>query len=240
MSARLLAHSARSVKTRLGKSAKRIYRPHVIRAFIFDLDGTLVDSLPGIALALNHALSDAGLPGYTEKEVVSFIGDGMAALVDRALGEKNASHREPVMAGFQKHYQEDWKTGTSVYPGIFELLETLHERGLPMAVLSNKPHPFTCEIVKALFPAHLFTPVQGHRPDFPKKPDPTTALKIVSDWGLQPEEVAYVGDSTVDLATAQAAKLIPLIFAWGYGTPPDTPLLNSAGEFLTHLDSISS
>ena len=96
-----------------------------------------------------------------------------------------------------------------------------------MAVLSNKPHAFTVDIVENLFPPHLFKPIQGHREELPKKPDPTTALQIVSGWDLSPDEVAYVGDSTVDLATAQAGKLIPLIFSWGYGTPKNFPLLDS-------------
>jgi len=207
------------------------YRGFVIRAFIFDLDGTLVDSLPGIALALNHALTDAGLPTFTEPEICEFIGDGMAVLVERALGTQNAPLREEVMAGFQQHYQEDWKSGTTCYPGMMDLLGKLHAEGLPLAVLSNKPHPFTIEIVEALFPPHLFTPIQGHREGFPKKPDPTTALQIVNDWGLEPHEVAYVGDSTVDLATAEAGGLVPLIFSWGYGTPEGIHLLGSADDF---------
>jgi len=207
------------------------YRGSVIRAFIFDLDGTLVDSLPGIALALNHALTDAGLPGCSETEVCAFIGDGMAVLVERALGDQNADLRADVLAGFQKHYQQDWKEGTTCFPGMMDLLGRLHAEGLPLAVLSNKPHLFTVEIVQTLFPPQLFAPIQGHRDGFPKKPDPTTALQIVRDWGLEPHEVAYVGDSTVDLATAEAGGLIPLIFSWGYGTPEGIQLLGSVNHF---------
>ena len=217
---------------------KQPYRGEVIRAFIFDLDGTLVDSLPGIALALNHALTDAGLSTYTETEVCGFIGDGMAVLVERALGEQNADLRETVMTSFQKHYQQDWKDGTTCYPGMMDLLGRLQNEDLPLAVLSNKPHPFTVEIVEALFPPKLFSPIQGHREGFPKKPDPTTALQIVSDWGLEAHEVAYVGDSTVDLATAEAGGLVPLIFSWGYGTPEGIPLLSSTHDFFDALGSL--
>ena len=204
---------------------------NVIHGFIFDLDGTLVDSLPGISLALNHALTDAGLTTYSDAEVCGFIGNGMAVLVERALGEDHANRRDAVMAGFQKHYQIDWKNGTTCYPGMMELLEKLHQEGFPLAVLSNKPHPFTVEIVEALFPSHLFSTVQGHREGIPKKPDPASALKIVSDWELQPGQVAYVGDSTVDLATAEAGGLVPLIFSWGYGTPGGVRLLESTNDF---------
>ncbi len=207
----------------------------MIRGLIFDLDGTLVDSLPGIATALNHSLRELDLPTHSQEAVVKFIGDGIYSLVERALGPHLAHRRQEVVAGFQKHYATHWKTGTSPYPGILELLEDLHQRKIPLAVLSNKPHAYTVEIVATLFPPHLFSPVQGHHEAFPKKPDPTTALQIVSDWGLTPQEVAYVGDSTVDLATAQAGNLIPLIFSWGYGTPQDFPLLHTIADFKKSL-----
>lgn len=202
----------------------------MIRGLIFDLDGTLVDSLPGIAAALNHSLEGLGLRTHSEEAVAGYIGDGIEMLVRRALGHDDPRQCAEVVEGFQQHYSREWQIGTIPYPGIVELLEELSQKGLPMAVLSNKPHLYTVEIVEKLFPTHLFNPIRGHRAEFPKKPDPTTALQIVSDWGFTPEEVAYVGDSTVDLATARAGNLIPLIFSWGYGTPDDFPLLNSVAE----------
>lgn len=212
----------------------------MIRGFIFDLDGTLVHSLPGIALALNRALADAHLPPYTEKEVTTFIGDGMAVLVQRALGKENAHLQETVIQGFQNHYQTAWKEGTEIYPGILDLLEDLHHAGHPLAVLSNKPHPFTTEIVTSLFPAHLFHPIQGHDEQrHPKKPDPASALAIVDQWSLRPNEVAYVGDSTVDLAAAQNARLHPIIFSWGYGTPKDHPLCHKTQDFHHQVAALS-
>ncbi|MFT6177904.1 MAG: phosphoglycolate phosphatase [Akkermansiaceae bacterium] len=230
MSQRLLPQPTHSVKTRLEKIAFFPYRNPVIRGLIFDLDGTLVDSLPGIAAALNHSLQDLNLPTHPEKAVAGYIGDGVETLVIRALGRELVHRCDEVVAGFQKHYPSDWKTGTFPYPGMIDLLQELHQKKIPMAVLSNKPHLYTVEIVEALFPSQLFAPIRGHEQEFPKKPDPTTALQIVTDWNLSPAEVAYVGDSTVDLATAQAAKLIPLIFSWGYGTPEDFPLLNSIDD----------
>lgn len=199
----------------------------MIRGLIFDLDGTLVDSLPGIADALNSALGELNLPTHSVTAVKGYIGDGIETLVKRALGNESPECCPEVIAGFQKHYSANWKSGTHPYPGMIDLLEEFHHKKIPMAVLSNKPHPYTVEIVESLFPAHLFDTILGQQEEFPKKPDPTSALKIVSDWGLQAEEVAYVGDSTVDLATARAAKLIPLIFSWGYGTPEGIPLLDS-------------
>lgn len=202
----------------------------MIRGLIFDLDGTLVDSLPGIADALNRSLEELNLPTHSVTEVKGYIGDGIETLVKRALGNEQSERCAEVIGGFQIHYSANWKTGTHPYPGMIELLEEFHQKEIPMAVLSNKPHPYTVEIVETLFPAHLFNTILGHQEAFPKKPDPTSALKIVSDWGLKAEEVAYVGDSTVDLATAQAASLIPLIFSWGYGTPEGISLLNSAKD----------
>ena len=202
----------------------------MIRGLIFDLDGTLVDSLPGIAAALNHSLKDLGLATHSEEAVCTFIGDGIETLVKRALRNEDPERFADVLTGCQEHYASSWETGTVPYPGIIALLEEISKSQIPMAVLSNKPHLYTVEIVEKLFPPHLFNTVRGHQAQFPKKPDPTTALQIVHDWGLEPGEVAYVGDSTVDLATARAGDLIPLIFSWGYGTPQDFPLLDSVED----------
>lgn len=202
----------------------------MIRGLMFDLDGTLVDSLPGIATALNHALDDLELPNHPQEVVETFIGDGLLNLVIRALGPDLVDRQDELLAAFQKHYSVDWKTGTFPYPGFMELLEELRHQKIPMAVLSNKPHAYTVEIVENLFPEGLFDPVRGHQDQFPKKPDPTTAHQIIADWDLNAKEVAYVGDSTVDLATARNAGMIPLIFSWGYGTPEDFPLLDSVDE----------
>ena len=230
MSGELLPKLSPSVKTRLGKSTHTNYRGPVIRGLIFDLDGTLVDSLPGIATALNHSLDDLKLPNHPQNVVETFIGDGILNLVIRALGPDLADQQGALLSAFQKHYAEDWKTGTHPYPGFVKLLEEFRQREIPMAVLSNKPHAYTVEIVEALFPKNIFDSVRGHREEFPKKPDPTTARQIISDWNLEPGEVAYVGDSTVDLATARNGSMIPLIFSWGYGTPEDFPLMDSVND----------
>jgi phosphoglycolate phosphatase len=230
MSGELLPKLFVSVKTRLGKSVYTNYRDSMIRGLIFDLDGTLVDSLPGIATALNHALDDIKLPNHSQDVVETFIGDGLLNLITRALGPDHSNQQDELLAAFQKHYSEDWKNGTYPYPGFIALLQELQKSKLPMAVLSNKPHGYTVEIVETLFPQKLFSQVRGHQEGYPKKPDPTTAHQIISDWNLKPEEVAYVGDSTVDLATARNGDMTPLIFSWGYGTPEDFPLLNSIDD----------
>jgi phosphoglycolate phosphatase len=208
----------------------------VIRGLIFDLDGTLVDSLPGIAASINNALREEGLPTHSTEAVEGFIGNGARALVELALGKE--THRtEEILASFHRHYAEDWKSGTLIYPGMLELLEDLHAGGYPLAVLSNKPHQHTSKIVETLFPDHLFDQVMGHQEAFPKKPDPTMAHHIIDKWNLPYHQVAYVGDSTVDLATAQNGNLIPLIFSWGYGTPKNIPLLHTIEDLKDKLQS---
>ena len=202
----------------------------MIRGLIFDLDGTLVDSLPGIATALNHALDDIELPNHSQDIVETFIGDGLLKLIIRALGPNHSNQKDQLLAAFQKRYSKEWKNGTFPYPGLISLLEELRQNNMPMAVLSNKPHDYTVEIVETLFPQNLFSQVRGQQEGYPKKPDPTTAHQIISDWNLKAEEVAYIGDSTVDLATARNGKMTPLIFSWGYRTPDDFPLLDSVDD----------
>ncbi|MGC6425871.1 MAG: HAD family hydrolase [Akkermansiaceae bacterium] len=197
---------------------------------IFDLDGTLVDSLPGIAEALNLALAEHDLPTYTLEEVTKFIGKGARALADLALGKEKADLGPVIFEGFQHHYKETWKSGTHHFPGIPELLDRLHGTGMPLAVLSNKPHHHTCNIVKEMFADHLFNPVYGARDGVPSKPDPHVALEIAASWNLSAEEVCYVGDSTVDLETARNAGMIPAILNWGYGAPDNEHLLTNIAE----------
>ncbi|MGJ8695937.1 MAG: HAD family hydrolase [Verrucomicrobiaceae bacterium] len=202
----------------------------MIHGVLFDLDGTLVDSLPGITLALNRALEEQGLPPYSQKEVTGFIGNGAAALADKALGDRKDELGPLILAGFQNHYQDTWPTGTLIFPGIPELLKTLKQAGFTLGVLSNKPHPFTVQIIEELFDASLFDGIYGHQDSFPKKPDPAKSLQIASDWNVSPHEIAYVGDSDVDLATAQNAGMQPFIVNWGYGFPHGWPPIRTIAE----------
>lgn len=191
--------------------------PHAV---IFDLDGTLVDSLPGIARALNTALDEFSLRTWPEKKVASFIGNGTWQLARLAIpADAFDSLADKVESAFKRHYAEMWIGGTLPYPGVIELLENFYEIGFPMAILSNKPHDFTCRIVSYLFPQIGFAHVRGQQDNSPKKPDPTVAHDIAKMWRISPEKIAYVGDSDVDLATALNARMQPVIVAWGYNTP---------------------
>jgi phosphoglycolate phosphatase len=188
-----------------------------MRALIFDLDGTLVESLPGIAASLNRALNQHGLPGQSHANVRGFIGDGAIKLVQRALATvSRIDITDSVLKNFAADYAVSWPRGTSVYPGMLELLQRLEEQAVPLAVLSNKPHPFTAEIVEKLFPNSHFTEVLGNQDGLPHKPDPTGALQIAHSLNIAPEDCILIGDSIMDLETAKNAGMKSIAVTWGY------------------------
>lgn len=197
---------------------------------IFDLDGTLVDSLPGIAASLNRALGLFGLPVHDSPAIRTFIGNGSLELARKAVPAGSPDElAHQVEAAFKEDYALTWPDGTAPYPGIPECLDILAAAGFPMAILSNKPHPFTVEIVHRLFPGVPIDPVLGQRPETPRKPYPEAALQIARHWGLNPENCRFIGDSTIDIATARAAGIPAVAVAWGYH---DLSALQTAGADL--------
>lgn len=208
-----------------------------MRALIFDLDGTLVESLPGIAASLNRALIQHGLPGQSHANVRSFIGDGAVKLVQRALATvSRIDLTESVVKNFAADYAISWPRGTSVYPGMLDLLGDLDARAVPLAVLSNKPHAFTVEIVEKLFPNTHFAAVLGNRENLPHKPDPTGALEIAGTLGIAPEDCMIIGDSSMDLDTAKNAGMQSIAVTWGYH---DRDRLISAGAIVDTMEQLA-
>ena len=188
------------------------------RAVIFDLDGTLLDTLADIGESANAALEQLGFPTHPLPEYRTFVGDGVAVLMQRVLPEP---HRKSemiarVVEGFRKVYGENWNRRTQPYAGIVEMLDALVARKIPLAILSNKPHDFTQQCVREFLPRHQFAAVIGQREGIPTKPDPTSALEVVSQLGLTPAEVVYVGDTSVDMQTATRAGLYAVGVAWGF------------------------
>lgn len=184
---------------------------------IFDLDGTLVDSLDGIAASLNHALHASNLPTHSHDAVRGFIGNGARVLIERGTPAGSAdSLIEVVEQAFKAHYDLHWPAGTIAYNGIEDLLETLQRQGHELAVLSNKPHPFTEAMVARLFPTIRFAVVLGQRAGIPHKPDPTGALEIAATLGLAPAQCCVIGDSTMDIETALNAGMRPVAVTWGF------------------------
>lgn len=201
----------------------------MIRAVIFDLDGTLVHSLPGIAASLNRTLEQHSLPTHPESSVRGFIGDGMRMLIQRALPEPiSEKDLDSMVVSLKEDYTLTWQSGTSPYPGVTDLLTALSERGTDIAVFSNKPHIFCQKITDTLFPKVTFSKVLGQRDGIASKPDPTGALDIAKDLDISVSEIAFLGDSTVDLITAKNADMIPVAATWGYHDGPALTAENPA------------
>ena len=212
-----------------------------MQPLIFDLDGTLVESLPGIAASLNRALALHGLPQHGHDAVRGFIGDGAKMLVTRALAPGEASlHLESVLKSFGEDYAVSWQDGTVPYDGIPGLLANLKSAGIPLAVLSNKPHSFTVEIVEKLFPKNTFATILGNREDLPHKPDPTGALEISATLGISPENCILIGDSTMDLDTAKNAGMSSIAVTWGYHDRERLAYANAIAESMAELENILS
>ena len=203
---------------------------------IFDLDGTLVDSLQGIAESLNHALSIHSLPAHPLSAVRGFVGNGSRKLIERALPDRAGNAEiDQIESAFKVAYEVNWPHGTHAYCGVFELLEALQAQQFPLAVLSNKPHPFTVAIVGKLFPQIEFTCIRGQLPGIPHKPDPTGALEIATKFHLAPARCIMIGDSTMDLETARNAGMQAIAVTWGFHDPER--LLASGATHLAHDSS---
>lgn len=191
---------------------------------VFDLDGTLVDSLPGIAEGLNRALSSLGLPVHSRDAVRGMIGRGAANLCAAAMGYADASlapenQLRRLHDAFRREYPHCWQGSqfTHPYPGIPELLEKLAAAGAHLAVLSNKPHEVTVPMVQRIFKTVPFDPIMGFSGKYPRKPDPAALLAIAEQWGVTPDQVTLVGDSRFDAMTAENAACRLFLLDWGYG-----------------------
>jgi phosphoglycolate phosphatase len=188
------------------------------QAVLFDLDGTLLDTLEDLATAANRALAGRSLPGHPQSAYRHFVGDGLRSLVERILPEpqRGAEEVQATMAAFEQEYARNWNERTAPYPGIAPMLDRLTEAGLRLAILSNKPDEFTRLCVERLLPNWTFAPLFGQRPGMPKKPDPTAALAIAMHLRLDPTAVLYVGDTATDMRTAQAAGMDSVGVLWGF------------------------
>jgi phosphoglycolate phosphatase len=191
----------------------------MIRAAIFDLDGTVLDTVDDLADSMNEALVAHGLPTHSREAFFHFVGNGVMDLVRRTLPEDIRGDEDrlaKIAASYRESYQRLWNHKTTPYPGISEMLERLQASGLPMAVLSNKPQHFTELCIRHYFPQIRFEPLWGQRDTVPRKPDPTAALDIAQHWGLSPSEIAFVGDTDTDMKTATNAGMFRVGVTWGF------------------------
>lgn len=187
------------------------------RAIIFDLDGTLIDSLPDITTALNRALEEIGLCAVTTRDVRKWIGDGIHVLCSRAIEHVRGDASVERLAGrLQTLYESDCVVETRCYPNVLKMLDLLKERSVPCAMLTNKPHVVAMRIIDALDLRRRLVAARGYVGESDKKPSPKQALALADALNIEPSNVMIVGDSIVDIATARNAGMIACAVSWGY------------------------
>lgn len=188
------------------------------KAIIFDLDGTLLDTLRNLGEAMNAVLREHGFSVHPIEAYRYFVGEGVEQMVRRTLPEEYRS-RDTVgrlVNKMREEYARRWTDNTRAYPGVAEMLDELERRGLPKAVLSNKPHNFTVEMTKKMLGAWSFVAIRGLTPETPRKPDPAAALEIAREMKIPPSEIVLVGDTGVDMQTANAAGMYAAGVLWGF------------------------
>ena len=188
------------------------------KAYIFDLDGTLIDSLADIAESINRMLDGRGYPRCAAGDFTQMIGDGMEKLVERALPEqaREESLILTCVEEYRAHYDQLWQEQTRPYAGIVEVLAALKARGVKLGVISNKAHRFTVPITEHFFGPAVFDHILGQRAEVPRKPDAAGAHEMAAVLGLAAADLAYVGDSGIDMAFAKNAGMLGIGVSWGF------------------------
>lgn len=191
-------------------------KSHKYKAVIFDLDGTLLNTLEDLQDSVNYGLEKYGMPKRTLEEIRCFVGNGVRKLIERAVPKETTKEdEERVFAAFKEHYAEHCNDKTDLYPGIRELLTELKNRGYRMAIVSNKLQSGVDALSELYFKE--FTKVAiGGRENMPKKPEPDMVYEALRQLGVSKEEAVFVGDSEVDIATAKNAGMECITVAWGF------------------------
>lgn len=186
------------------------------KAFVFDLDGTLLNTLPDLTALTNTVLERNGYRTYSEADIRSFVGDGVKVLLQRALPmDTSIDEIDRLMGEWKKCYPEFGYALTEPYPHLPETLDELCRRGAKLGALSNKFDAAAREVIGTFLPGR-FTVVHGESADTPRKPDPTGLKKTMAELGVEPGDTAYIGDSAGDMTTAVRAGAFPIGVSWGY------------------------
>lgn len=208
---------------------------------LFDLDGTLLDTLDDLSEAVNHAMKLRGFPLHTRSEYMNMVGNGVHNLIIRALPDSQKEDEalvDAALADFKAYYTAHIDVHTLPYPGMQELLSQLHREGVLVAVASNKFQEGTEFLIEKFFHGIPFVAVLGNRPGFPLKPDPEIVGEVLRKAGVEKEEAVMVGDSFTDMKTAENGNISFIAVGWGYrhmkGTPGLT-VVDSADELLSAL-----
>ncbi|MGN0405627.1 MAG: HAD family hydrolase [Bariatricus sp.] len=189
------------------------------KACIFDLDGTLTDTLDSLWYSVNETLKQLGTEKISREQCRGFVGDGARCLVERSLravGDEKLERIEEAMRIFGRVFGENCTYHVVPYEGIVPLLEELKSRGLAIAVFTNKPHQQAVDVVESIFGRGMFDVIRGQCDGFPKKPDPAGLFEITKELGIEKEEVIYVGDSEVDVKTGKNAQVLTVGVNWGF------------------------
>lgn len=203
----------------------------MMRAAIFDLDGTLIDSLEDIANAMNFSLERHGLPTHPIAAYRAFVGAGVETLTRRALPADAGAFASTVLATYRARYVEHSLDATRPFDGVLDLLEALRAHDVKLAVLSNKPDPSTRSIVEHFFGSR-FAVVCGERAGVARKPEPTAALEVLRMLDASAQRSAFIGDSSIDMRTGRAAGLCAIGVTWGLRD--EAELRESGAQYLAH------
>ena len=202
-----------------------------MKAVIFDLDGTLINSLENIASCMNSSLHEAGFATHEVEKFKFFIGEGSYKLAKNALpNQTNEDDIQKVYTRFIEIYEDNIYENTQTYEGIYELLKKLKNTNLKLGILSNKPHKFTEQFGIRFFKNCGFHEIHGQKNNVPPKPDAQAALNIAQKFNLKPEEIFYVGDSSTDMKTANNANMKSIGVLWGFR--PKEELIEHGANYL--------
>lgn len=210
---------------------------------IFDLDGTLLNTLDDLSDSTNYALSKFGYPTRTIEEVRQFVGNGVAKLIERAIPDgKNNSNFEKCLSIFKENYAQNMYNKTAPYNGIIEMLSNLKSKGIKIAVVSNKFDLAVKELCKIYFDKYIdFAAGENEALGINKKPAPDTVISVLTEFNFAPEDAVYVGDSDVDIMTAKNSHMPCISVTWGFRDEKfllengATILINAPSEIYNHL-----
>ncbi len=188
-----------------------------IKGVIFDLDGTLLDTIADLAYSVNNVLARYGYYQHPVEAYMHFIGDGMQMLITRAVGENVSDETiAHLVSELKEEYAKNWKRQTKPYPGMHKLLQLLSHKKIKISVFSNKAHEFTITMVTHYFPDITFDVILGLQDSIPRKPDPYGALFIARSMGIEPSKIAMIGDSATDIQMAHTCGMYSIGVSWGY------------------------
>lgn len=201
----------------------------MIKTCIFDLDGTLTETLESLTFSVNETLKEMGLAPITSEQCKAFVGNGARVLMEKALQESGMTDRDRLdeaMEIYGRIFDANCTYHVVPYEGITELLQGLRDRGIKLAVLSNKPDKQAVHVTEEVFGKDIFQWIQGQKEGVPRKPDPQAAIQIANALESTKDEAAYIGDSEVDIATGKAAEMRTIGVSWGFR---DKEVLANAG-----------